>query len=461
MTATSEGGSHSQVQVQALARPSRQSVQLAKCMDLAGKVLKSVEQVGDSNQAVGQSHLGILEHPFDMESAKEFMTVNPHHSTCIGVKRDSTVGMGFVTEEMRKARTMVGADPDAPEATTMADFVNPVETDVDIQLDQLCDDSFQAVINAACEDYYNIGNGYLEVVRAKDSDDIASIWYIPGECVHIHLDGGHQYHYVVNTDGNDRHWPRFGRKDSFLETARESSMFDADEEHLSEVIHFRKASSLNQYYGYPGWLAAVSDLELVSSLKQYKLDFFHNRGVPEFIFLYKGNIDTKKWKEVTDKLQANVGLGNSHKSMAFQDNNPDAELQIERLAMDNFNSEDEFIKTKEALDMSIVTAHRVPPILAGILIPGKLGAVNEVPNSLAAFQTLVVGQDQRLFQRTLSQSLGNPRHNGSITLEAKDFEFRRITDVMDPATMDTVSRMREPLAEAKANGRDVKDGLKD
>ena len=451
----------SHTRVIALERPTRESVQLAKCLELAQRVVKSVEPVADSNQQTEMNNTGMLEHPFDMDAAKELLTVNPLHSTCIGVKRDSTVGMGFVTEEMRKARSRVGADPDAPEGGTMADLVNPVETKVDEVLDLLCDDSFQSVLNAVNEDYNSIANGYIEVVREYRNGPISALWYIPGECCHIYLDGGHQYHYVVNTDGTERHWPRFGRTDSFLANADKTGLYDVDPDSLSEVIHFRKTSSLSPYYGVPNWISAISSIELITSLMQYKLDYFYNRGVPEFIFLYKGNIEKDKWQEVVRKMNGHVGPGNSHKSLAFNDPNPDAEIVVERLAMDNFSSEEEFIKTKESLDMALVSAHRVPPILAGILIPGKLGAVNEVPNSLAAFQTLVVGQDQRVFQRVLGQTLGNPRYNGGLGLVAKDFEFRRITDVMDPATLDTVSRMREPLAEAKANGRDISDGLKD
>jgi hypothetical protein len=56
--------------------------------------------------------------------------------------------------------------------------------------------------------------------------------------------------------------------------------------------------------------------------------------------------------------------------------------------------------------MLIATAHGVPPLLANILLPGKIGAANEGPNALLLFQKRKLGQIQRTFSRILANTLG-------------------------------------------------------
>ena len=125
--------------------------------------------------------------------------------------------------------------------------------------------------------------------------------------------------------------------------------------------------------------------------------------------------------------------------------------------MEDSGTDDKFSKMKETLALSIVSAHRVPPLLAGIQIPGKLGAVNELPNALKGFQSLVIEQAQRLFQQTLGNTLG--QDGTGLTIE--DFEFQKITEVFDIENMDTVARMRQSPMQAKAEGRDLSQGVKD
>ncbi len=103
----------------------------------------------------------------------------------------------------------------------------------------------------------------------------------------------------------------------------------------------------------------------------------------------------------------------------------------------------------------------MPPLLAGILIPGKLGATNELPNALLASQTLVCGQAQRNIKQILGKTLGNSALNGGLDLKIEDFAFRKISEEIDIGQMDTVSRMRETIPEAKKKGCKIEDGLKD
>ncbi len=94
------------------------------------------------------------------------------------------------------------------------------------------------------------------------------------------------------------------------------------------------------------------------------------------------------------------------------------------------------------------------------MVPGKLGASNELPNALMAYQLLRVGPMQQIISQRLAVTLGDKSKSG-LDLEPTDFVLRKISDEINPQQMDTISRMRETLESAKAKGRDIDEGVKD
>jgi PBSX family phage portal protein len=421
-------------------------------------ISKEIPPDGKSQQGV---NLGRRQHPFDFDILKLLKDYNEHHSTCISAKTSSTVGLGFLNESEKLERTQPILSPGEEPRT------KPVyqPSAVDETLNPLCTVSFHDVLMDVCEDFWDTGNGYIEVVRTNGQ--ITGLHYLPAREVYIEIeDDQHNFHYRIVGEGTstERLFCVFGDKDDFVVRAA-SAAFTArnisgtiDPNQVSEVIHFRRPSSRSKWYGTPDWVSAVPMIELAQMLHQYKFDFFNNRGVPEFaVFITGGKVSDAEWKVIEDAMKSNIGLGNSHKSFAVNLPGTNISVQVEKLAIEGGKDED-FKMLKETIALSVVTAHKVPPLLAGIQIPGKLGATNELSQALIAFQSLVIGQAQRLFQMTLARSLGEDE---SIDLRGEDFVFKTITDELDPAKMDTIGRMHQPLPQANAQGRDVEDGVRD
>lgn len=438
-----------------LARPSSTE-------SLLGEVMLCKEQ--DDGFSQQSTNLGIREHPFDMVKAKDLTLANEHHSTCLYTKTNATVGLGFLTEEERKAREAIRQGN--VEAKTQLMSVDGISK-ADEVLNPLCRSTWQEVLSDVGQDFWTIGNGYLEVVRDRPNGPITGIYHIPGETVHIDVeDETYNFHYVVSADrdgGGERRFSRFGDLKNFNRRRGGSMLvprFWSDVGRVSEVIHFRQPTALSRWYGMPDWLSAVATIELAGCLKQHKYDFFLNRGVPEFFLWILGQkLSDDDWKIIEQAIKSNIGLGNSHKTCAVNLDGENVTVQVDKMAMESVG-EDEYASMNDVFAVSVVTAHRVPPLLAGILIPGKLGATNELPNALTAFQALVVGQAQRLFSQILGTTLGNAESNGGLDLKPEDFIFRRITEQFDMGAMDTIARMRETVPEANAKGRNIKAGLK-
>lgn len=420
----------------------------------------------DGGTSAQHSARGLKSHPFDFDVLKLLKDYNEHHATCISAKVSATVGLGFLNEHEKKKRQNpemgMAVEPGGVVPESMP-LYQPSK--VDDVLDPLCRISWHDVLMDVDEDYEDTGNGYIEVIRSAGK--ITGLHHLPSRETYMKVeDSKHNYHYVIKGGGSERHFAAFGDKEAFIERAKANNLVtfsdpaegETLEDTISEVIHFRKPSSRDKNYGTPDWVSAVPMIELAQMLHQYKFDFFNNRGVPEFLLFITGKkVGDKEWKVIEDTMKANIGHGNSHKSAAINIPMPEVEIHVEKLAIEGVG-DDKFKELKETIALSIVTAHKVPPLLAGIQIPGKLGATNELSQALIAFQSLVVGQAQRLFHMTLSRTLAK---DPSIALSAEDFVFKTITDDLDPAKMDTIGRMHQPLPQANAEGRDVDNGVRD
>ena len=392
------------------------------------KMLASPE--GRSNQ---QHASGRKEHPFDVEALTRLQVGNAHHSACIHAKVSSTVGLGFIDD-----------DEDDDDGLSVVDKV----------LNPLCRTTWQETLADVAEDFYQVGWGYLEVVR-RGGDAITGLHHVAPQDVRVYVDENYQEHYEVETAGTTgrKYFAPFGQREDVMKAL---ALRNADD--VSEIIVIRQPSSLSRWYGFPDWLAAVPSIELVQMMIQQKFDFFINRGVPEFmLFIVGQKLPKADWDNIETALRSQTGRGNSHKSLALNITNPDVKVQLEKLNMDAGGTSS-WKEDKDSMALDIVSAHRVPPLLAGIQIPGKLGANNELPNALRAFQLLVVGPNQRVFFQTLGETLGN---DPSIELTSGDFQFKTITDELDMDQLDTSSRMRQTETEAAQQGRSLDDGLRD
>jgi len=366
-----------------------------------------------SNRTVNS---GIVPHPFDWAATKRFKSSDPHHSSCIEAKISATVGLGF------------------KDAATEA------------KLDPLSETTVQDVITAAAEDYHTVGNCFIEVVR--DGETIVGIFHVAAEDVHIYVEDGKtlNFHYRVRTEsGSETVAAAFGKKKEMLERKILLSRDLQDQDSISEIIHIRRPSALNRWYGVPDWLAAVSQIELAQCISQYNYDFFLNNGVPEFIFILSGADLGEVWdKEIVPALKGATGIGNGHSTVAI--NIPDENVQavVQKLGVEM--ADGWFQNMLDTVAVRIVTAHRVPPIITGIQIPGKLGANNEHVNAMWLFQGLVIGPAQKVLQKGLGVTLGSD--SGVLGLSGPEpFEFNTITDTIPTARVEMSSSPTEPNKE--------------
>lgn len=443
-------------------------------------LLKAVRVEGTN---VG-TEVGARAHQINKDASRRFRDLNTTHATCLDAKRSSSVGMGHREQEIYEA------------------------------LDPLCRFGWQDVLDAVGDDDCGEGEGFIEVVWDAGRTRVLGLNHLDGAAVNVVVErqnDSERVHYQVTSVQGTRETVAMAAWGDLLELRRRFAAADGQPriDGLlaaplggrivdSEVIHLRHPNPRDPYSGYPDWVAATPAMELVHALVRHEFDFHFNRGVPELIYhLIGGTLNPKDWEKIENIFKANQGVGSSQKSAALHlPGSADAwRIQVERLG--DPRSQDFFGEKSDALAMLIATAHGVPPILANILLPGKIGASNEGPNALLLFQKRKLGQIQRRYSRTLAATLGsgvalsNP-DGATRTLAADLFlgarfsksevdpltgqkgapkdetgspiyvepgnGFKTVLDGMTLGAQETMARMKEPMA---GSGRNPADGLLD
>lgn len=442
---------------------------------------------GDTNQSAA---VGLKPHLIDKMTARELRDFNTTHASCLDAKASSTLGLGHRDESIHE-------------------ILNPLCRHL----------SWQDVLDALGDDFWETGECFLEVVYGDKSNPrlVTALNHMESAQTYIEVEeenNSRDFHYVVlgeTSQGESTIMARFGDlEDLKRRYTQDEQSTNANTRRArtaiggtvvdSEVIHVRQSRNRSRWYGYPDYMSAVPSIELVQCMTQHEFDFYFNRGVPEFLFIVLGrNISTASWNEIKNMLKANQGLGNSHKTGAIQipGTPEDTKIQIEKLAMEDAGNSG-FPDKSLTLAMQIATAHGVPPILANILMPGKIGAANEGPNALMLIQKRRLGQAQRNFSSVFASTLGmkgllfNQPEGTPKSLSAEQFlgktgrpkanpmdpqsalgttdengmpifaqpgnGFKTVLDGMTLGAQDTLARMKEPLA---GSGRNPEDGLLD
>lgn len=428
---------------------------------------QSVSSKG-SNASLATQGMQVHPHPLNMPNAIGLKDFSSHHSACIEAKTNCAVGLGFLSDMDIEAAEGIapkeGEEVDTTDAAQVASLLTGapyIESEADEVLDPLTLFGFGQSLKEAVYDYEDVGNGYLEVARDAEGN-IRWIGAIPAQYVHVVTQKKTMYYRVrtPSDSGTDRFFSRYGEehKKWLFKEGPYANATGIKEEDISELIHFRRPTNRCQFYGYPDWLAGAISVDLMKKSQQYKSDFLYNRGVLDYILAVTGGaVDPLVWDEIVTQVKGTVGAGKNWKSLAVNIAGEKAKVDVHKLAQEQ-KTEDQYKQDMETFSQDIVTSHRVPPLLANILIPGKLGGTNEYMNSLISFQLLVVGPDQQIIQKTLASTLGNDDENGDLDLTSESFRLRTITSQINLEGLSTLGRMRE---EAVTSDRDLEDGVKD
>ena len=212
------------------------------------------------------------------------------------------------------------------------------------------EDTFTHVLEKAMTDYEATGNGYIEIGR-KNTGEIGYIGHIPATTVRVRRmrDG---YVQIVN------------QRVVFFKNFQDKKTVNpvTTDQRPNELIHIKKYSPKNTYYGVPDVVSAATSVVGDHLAARYNIDYFENKAVPRYIVTLKG---AKLSSEAEDKLFRFLqsGLrGQNHRTLyiPLPGDGPDNKVEFKMEPVENGIQEGSFDKYRTSNVHDILMAHQVP-----------------------------------------------------------------------------------------------------
>lgn len=338
--------------------------------------------------------------PYNLDSLVDLSTENDTHWACISLKARNIVGLGHTWKETYKTKeARSNFEDDDEKMKKFAKKLQRVTLAMDEWLDGLNEeDELAETFLQVWLDVEATGNGYLEIGRNRDGS-IGYLGHIPAATMRVRAarDGFVQLVYAGQSSHslgkNDK--PIFFRNFGDLETP---DLFGKDPR-PNEVIHIKKHSPKNAYYGVPDIIAAMSSVAGEKFANEYNLDYFENKAVPRYALIVKGaKLSLQAERKILDYFRREV-KGKHHGTLyipvpAHMGSNVDVKLE----PIENKVQEAGFEKYRQGNRSSIAMVHNVP--LSKLGVGGSVTAAREDDK---AFKVQVCKPDQKRFAQKVNR----------------------------------------------------------
>jgi len=232
----------------------------------------------DPLDLTGYSLFQIVQPPYNMLYLAQLYDISPYHHSAVNAKVANVVGLGYKFEETFKVTQKVQDVIDDPKKLDkLRTKIEAGKVEIREYLESMnSDDSFLENMKKVYTDLEATGNAYLEVGRTA-TGKIGYLGHIPVTTMRIrrHRDGFVQVVYNRYT---------FFR--NFGDTTTPDQI--GTDPQPNEVIHFKKFTPSNTYYGIPDILSAKNAVAGDEFAQRFNLDYFENKAVPRYIITVKG-----------------------------------------------------------------------------------------------------------------------------------------------------------------------------
>ncbi len=304
-------------------------------------------------QAVtGYAMFDLVQPVYNLEYLSQIYEVSTYNYAAINAKVANIVGLGHSFVETRKTNDAFDAITDEKQLERARRKLGKLRQDLSDWLDSTNDeDTFTETLIKVYTDLEATGNGFLEISRTTNGD-IGYIGHIPAKTMRVRRlrDGFIQLLY-----GKAVFFRNFGDTET-------PNPISGGEDRPNEVMHFKKYTPMNNYYGIPDVIAAQTALAGNEFSGRYNLDYFENKAVPRYIITVKGaKLSPESERKLLEFFQ--VGLkGKNHRSLyvPLPADTPDSKVEFKMEPIEAGTQEGSFNKYRLANRDEILLAHRVP-----------------------------------------------------------------------------------------------------
>ena len=315
------------------------------------------EETGTQQNLLAQAITGyamfdLVEPPYNLEYLSKVYEISTYNYAAINAKVANIVGLGYDFIETKKTNDAIDSLTDDKSLERARRKLSKLRQDLHAWLDTTNDeDTFTQTLIKVFTDYEATGNGYIEIGRTT-AGNIGYIGHIPAKTMRVRRlrDGFIQLLY-----GKAVYFNNFGDSET-------ENPIAGQEDRPNEIIHLKKYTPMNNYYGVADIIAAQVSLAGNELSGRYNLDYFENKAVPRYIITVKGaKLSPESERKLLEFFQ--VGLkGKNHRSLyiPLPGDTPDSKTEFKMEPVEANPQESSFNVYRKSNRDEILLAHRVP-----------------------------------------------------------------------------------------------------
>lgn len=298
----------------------------------------------------GYGVFDVVTPPYNLYQMASFYDSNFANHAAIDAKALNAVGSGYRFDMTRRATQKMLDNSSQDSIDKINKKIDKLRVETESWLEGMNDhQSFTETMMRVVIDLEATGNGYIEIGRTT-SGQIGYVGHIPSATMRVRrLKDG----YVQIISNRVVYFRNFG-----------ANNYDpiGNDPKPNEIIHFKKYSPLNAYYGVPDIVSAMNSLVGDQFAEQYNIDYFENKAVPRYLITTKG---VKLSSDSEDRLFRflQTGLkGQNHRTLyvPLPGDTADNKTEFKMEPVENKVQEASFSQFRKDNRNNILMAHQVP-----------------------------------------------------------------------------------------------------
>jgi len=328
---------------------------------------------------------------YNLTYLSKLYEISSYHHAAVDAKVSNIVGLGYDLVESSDVKQKLENIEDESKLQKVRAKLERQKQELFRVLDELNEDSLLVeTLMKAVTDYEVTGNGYIEVGRTTNGD-IGYIGHIPSVHMRVRLKRDGFVQIVSN-------------KATFFRNYGDQETPDplGKDDRPNEVIHLKKYTPTNSYYGVPDIISAKNAVAGNEFASRFNLDYFEHKAVPRYIISLKGaKLDTQNEQKLLEFFETNL-KGQNHRSLFIplpaDDPNRKVELKLE--AVENGVQDSSFDSYHNLNRDDILMAHRVPISKIGIPDGVSLAIAKDADKT---FKEQVCSPTQRVIEKKINR----------------------------------------------------------
>lgn len=297
----------------------------------------------------GYGLFDVVTPPYNLVELASLYDNSSANHAAVNAKVANIVGLGYDFEITDAVRQRL-EEMDGDQLIRAQRKVDKVKSEVKQWLFTLNDeDTFIHTLEKMYTDVETTGNGYLEIGRTV-TGEIGYIGHIPSITMRVRRSRDGFVQLVMN-------------KVTYFKNFRgENHNPLTSDPRPNEIIHIKKYSPRNTYYGVPDAVAAAIPIVGNELAGKYNVDYFENKAVPRYIITVKGaSLSPESEEKLFRFLQTGL-RGQNHRTLLvpLPGDTPESKVEFEMKAIENQILDASFLDYRKENTNETLMSHGVP-----------------------------------------------------------------------------------------------------